>query len=155
MKSFVTFLKSPVGRFHTTFAVFILSNLLTGLIGRTGYYPVLSTVHFFTGLLILAAPAVFLIASKNRAMILKAFGRMVLPNKADFTKRRVMALLLKATALVVAVGTLVNAVTGVLYRSGVAGPVVFPIHLAAFYGMLAAVPLHALLGLLQRRGRKH
>lgn len=154
MKHVITFLKSPVGWFHSSFAAFILMNLLTGLIGRTGYYPVLATVHFITGLLIIASPAVFLIVSKNRGMILKAFGKMVLFQKADFTKRRIAALLFKATALVIAAVTLGSAVTGVLYRLGMGAFAAYQIHLACYTIILAAAPMHVLLGLWMRRRQK-
>ncbi len=154
MKSVITFMKSPVGRFHSSFAVFILLNLLTGLIGRTGYYPELATVHFITGLLILVTPLVFLLISRNRGLILKAFGKMVLFQKADFAKRRVTTVLFKTTALVITAATLCNAVTGVLYRLSIGTLAAYQIHLVCYTIILVASPLHILSGLWMRRRTK-
>ncbi len=154
MKSVIIFMKSPVGRFHSSFAVFILLNLLTGLIGRTGYYPVLATVHFITGLLIITAPVVFLAISKNRRMILKAFGKMALFQKSDFTRQRIVPVLFKATALAIAIATLGNAATGLLYRLVMGAPVAFQIHLVCYTIILVSAPLHVLFGLWVRRRQK-
>lgn len=154
MKQMSAFMKSPVGRFHSSFAVFILFNLLSGLIGRTGYFPVLGTIHFISGLLIVVSPAVFLLMSKNRGMILKAFGKMALFQKNDFTRRKALPVLFKATVVAIAASALCNAVTGMLYRFGAVPVPACSVHIVLFYVTLAAVPLHVLFGLMLHRKPK-
>ena len=151
MKQLMSFFKSPVGKFHASFAAFILFNLLSGLINRLTFVPVLSTVHFWTGLLIVAAPIVYLLLAKNRGMIWKAFTKMVWFSRVDFEKKKVVAILFKITALVIALITLDNAVSGILYKLRVIPQISHQIHLINYTIALFAVPLHVLLGLLLHR----
>ena len=147
MKSrFFAFLKSPIGKFHTSFALFIAFNLLSGLVNLFIHYtPLLVSIHFYSGLLILLSPAVFLLASKNRGMILKAFSRIALFNKADFANLRIAVLLFKATATIILLLTLVNALTGIFYKFGLLlflEP--YTIHVIDFKILLAVIPVHIL-----------
>ena len=143
---FFVFIKSPIGKLHSSFALFILFNLLSGLVNLY-IHPIrlLVAIHFYTGLLILLAPLVYVLTMKNRGMVLKAFSKMALLNRADFKKRRIAAILFKATALVILLLTLINALSGILFRFDLLTVLSYRIHTIDFNILLVIIPLHVIL----------
>lgn len=156
MSWFGSFLKSPVGKLHSSYVLFILLNLLTGLVNLfIQYTPWLVTIHFYTGLLIVLAPLTYLAVSRNRRMILKAFGKMVLPNKADIQKKKFSAFIFKLAALVIALLTIVNALSGVFMKFQLLLPAVsYDIHVFNFKILLVVIPLHAIMVFAMHRSHK-
>jgi hypothetical protein len=148
MSKFSAFLKSPVGKFHTTFAVFILFNLLSGLFDLWVHYTSwLVAVHFYAGLLIIIAPLIYLLVAKNRKIILKAFLKMTMLSKGDFKKVKPSVLLFKLTTLIVALLVLLNALSGIFFKFHLLLHLQpYTIHVLFFKILLALVPLHVLLG---------
>lgn len=152
MKSFAVFMKSPVGKLHSAFALFILFNLISGFVDLFIHFtPWLVALHFYTGLMIVIAPLAYLCFAKNRRIILKAFSRMILPAKAELAKGKPLTLVFKAVTLLAALLIAVNAVSGILMKFRLMLPVEsYNIHVFDFKALLALVPLHAVLAAVSR-----
>jgi hypothetical protein len=155
MKNLMTFLKSPVGKLHSAFSLFILFNLLSGLVNLFIHYMLwLDMVHFYTGLLILAAPVVFLLVSKNRNIVLKAFFKMTLSGKADIKNGKLAAPLFKLVTLLSALLILISSLSGIFVKFQLLLPAQsFNIHVIDFKILLVLIPLHVLLGPAVRAAR--
>jgi heme A synthase len=154
MKKFLSFVKSPVGKFHASFALFILFNLLSGVVNIYMRYTLwLVSLHFYSGLLIVFAPLLYLAAAKNRGIVLKAFGRMALPHKADFRKRKPALPAFKLATLLAALLVLANALTGISVRFTLLAAPAYHAHVFAFKALLAIVPVHVMLAVYLRGER--
>jgi hypothetical protein len=154
MKSLVAFMKSPVGKLHTAFSMFILFNLLSGLVDLFIHYtPWLVSVHFYTGLMIVVAPVAYLLFAKNRGIILKAFSKMALPQKAELQKGKRSVLFFKLITIVIFLLIAANALGGVFMKFGLLTIVSYNIHVFNFKVLLALVPLHGVMAYLMRSAR--
>lgn len=154
MKSFLAFLKSPVGKLHSVISVFILFNLLSGLVNLFIHHTAwLVGIHFYTGLLIVIAPLAFLLASPNRRIAFTALAKMAMPNRADFRKGKPAKLLFKIITLLIVLLTCINALSGIAMKLQFLTIASYNIHVFDFRAMLFLVPLHAALAAAIRAKR--
>lgn len=151
------FLSSPVGKLHLPLSFFIAFNLVTGLVNLYIYYtPALAAVHFYTGLLIIAAPLLTLLFLKGKKTVLKGFLFMALPHKRMWREKQYVLFFAHLAADAVFLLILVNMVTGIMMEVDMRTSLTaYNIHTIDFNILLGLVPLHVILMLISRYQAAH
>jgi hypothetical protein len=151
------FLSSPVGRLHLPLSFFIAFNLLTGLVNLYIYYtPALAAVHFYTGLLIIAAPLITLLFMKDKKTVLKGFIFMALPHRRIWQDKKYALFFAHLAADIVFVLILVNMATGIMMKVDMPSSLAaYTIHTIDFNVLLGVIPLHVILMLIARSQAAH
>lgn len=145
-----SFLHTPVGIIHLSISFFIIFNLISGFVNLyISYIPVLAGIHFYTGLLIIAAPLCTLFFMKNRGRVLRSFIHMALPHKNMWQGKKAVISLARITADIIFLTVLCNMVTGILMKVNMlAASTAFTVHTTLFNILLGLVPLHVVLMLI-------